>query len=335
MSAESVPSHPARVTKHRSLRLKFSSLSLSNSNKRHQPSLSISLSPKTPPDHSKSNSISGTKNSNHQRQGSRLMDFIHGTIQKLTLSPTSRSMSSALSVDLDVIDDQSTHLHNRRMSSKSRWKPSLDTIYHDEQLLSALIAFMERSYMDESIRFTQAVHQLLAQIDEQKSQSIQINHSIRSIFELYIASSAQYQVNLSSDCFASTCHKCHPKSLLCSDLETKRRIFDESLAEIERLMKRSVLGGFYNSNELEQIALTQMQQSPVAVSPSPSTPLPIILSMSRSTLSQDDSAMIGTVFGPETPDKDDFDDCLALASPSPLLRSETCASSQPELIILD
>eukprot|EP01084_Bolivina_argentea_P172733 299187_1 len=106
----------------------------------------------------------------------------------------------------------------RYMHQKIMWRPTLKDIYRDKQLLQSLIAFMERIYCEENILFLQAVQQYKCKIDpyidsDEKQCQIEDTHTLSddikrnidfqivSIYNAYIVSNAEYQVNLSYECF--------------------------------------------------------------------------------------------------------------------------------------
>eukprot|EP01084_Bolivina_argentea_P117523 208701_1 len=217
-----------------------------------------------------------------KRSSSKFVDFVHHTFQKLIHSPNS--------IDLTVDSPDDVHSKPKKSTRNSHWKPSLETIYDDDELLSALIAFMKRSYNEESIFFLQSVHQLNTKINAlcqpSKSGEIAINNQIRSIFELYIAPSAEYQINVSYNCLVNTTQRCQPDNISAYTMNEKKQIFNESVTEIEQLMVRSVLSLFYRSDEFQILAETKCP----LVTPSSS---PITLSMSQSTLSCDSVAVVG------------------------------------------
>eukprot|EP01084_Bolivina_argentea_P145433 254909_1 len=236
---------------------------------------------------SKSLKISTNLNSpTRTRQSSRLVNFIQGTFEKLTQSPIARTSSDPnLNIDphnIIVIDDTSTSL---KMTQRSQWKPSLNTISSDSRLLPALITFMERSYNEESILFLQSVRQLNSQLRQPHRNEMDIDYAIRSIFLRYIAASAEYQINLSYACSQKTTKMCETQSLSTYSMDQKRNIFDAAVAEVNRLMVNSVLGLFYDSREFQSIA--QLSNSSSLSETSLPVPPPIVLSMSQSALSLD------------------------------------------------
>ena len=138
--------------------------------------------------------------------------------------------------------------------TKSAWRPTLEYMYDDDELLKALITFMEHHTMEENILFLQSVHGLNDQmrnnelcIDTKQMESQQINHheidsEICSIYRRFIADDADTPINLPSDVLKEL------KRTLDDEVKVdelswsaKRTIFDDAIHEIERLMVCRVL----------------------------------------------------------------------------------------------
>eukprot|EP01083_Nonionella_stella_P071131 190890_1 len=235
-----------------------------------------------------------------QSSGSKLSIFIQETFDKLTNTPPNRSIRSVSSPNMTIDPMKLMRLSpsSHDMTPKSLWRPSLDMIYTDPLLLCALIAFQERSYNSESILFLQSVHHLNAQIDaliesekEHKSDESEIDESIYDIFKLYLSRAADYQINVSSECFSNATAMCHPQFVSTCDTEDKRKIFDQAVSEIEHLMINSVLGLFYESREFQSIARNCKQSPTVSPLTKPSH-APIQLSLSQCTVSMETPAAV-------------------------------------------
>eukprot|EP01084_Bolivina_argentea_P123007 218008_1 len=235
-----------------------------------------------------------------QSSGSKLSIFIQETFDKLTNTPPNRSIRSVSSPNMTIDPMKLMRLSpsSHDMTPKSLWRPSLDMIYTDPLLLCALIAFQERSYNSESILFLQSVHHLNAQIDaliesekEHKSDESEIDESIYDIFKLYLSRAADYQINVSSECFSNATAMCHPQFVSTCDTEDKRKIFDQAVLEIEHLMINSVLGLFYESREFQSIAHNCKQSPTVSPLTKPSH-APIQLSLSQCTVSMETPAAV-------------------------------------------
>jgi len=176
-------------------------------------------------------------------------------------------------------------------SYRSSWKPSLATIYGDPDLLDALERFMTKQYNAENIQFLRTARRLNAMIDDTMNQSPlmprnrfeeqKIDSAIVSLYRSFIAEdTAQQQINLKyavktriNDIFKIKSNKKKndddtkkkkkaTKAMKASSLEAlsrftlqqKRHIFDECIAEIEQLVRTSVLYSFYASPEFQDIA---------------------------------------------------------------------------------
>eukprot|EP01083_Nonionella_stella_P106303 306560_1 len=195
---------------------------------------------------------------------------------------TRRQTLSEIDIDFDannlIVLDHSSRTNNLKMKHKSQWKPSLDHICNHQRLLSALITFMTRSYNEENIFFLQSVQEFKAKFHGPKSNEIQIDENVQLLFERYIAHSAEYQINLSYSCCQYTTNMCRVQLLSTLSMHQKQVIFDSAVDEVSRLMVDAVLGRFYDSHEFQSVAQCNRKAY--------TTP-PIILNMSRSTLSVD------------------------------------------------
>ena len=142
---------------------------------------------------------------------------------------------------------------------KSKWKPSLEFINNDSELLNELIAHCTRQCCEENIEFLHVVYdlnkritRLLLSYDVTTVKEEAINIEIVSIYSTFIFKEADKQLNLSHDTFARAMED-YDIFRQCS-LNQKSMIFDECCIEIERLMKKSVLTQFYQSDTFQSIA---------------------------------------------------------------------------------
>eukprot|EP01083_Nonionella_stella_P147374 464862_1 len=143
---------------------------------------------------------------------------------------------------------------------KSKWRPSLQFIMHDTELLNALIALMTKRYNEENILFLQSVNQLTHHInallltDSEPNivQKDKIDVEITSIYSTYIINTAQKQINLSGECFNEIMYIHQRYTSL--PLTKSALIFERSVMEITNLIQTSILSGFYAANAFQSIA---------------------------------------------------------------------------------
>eukprot|EP01083_Nonionella_stella_P023161 64024_1 len=147
--------------------------------------------------------------------------------------------------------------------SKSKWRPSLQFIYDDDELLRTLTLFMRKQYNEENILFLQSVRALQYKIDCLPSTTQQIHFDIIHIYNQYIIQNAMQQVNLSYNCFNSIMSM--QSKLEDLDLSAKRCLFDSCVTEIEKLVKLSILHGFYASDDFQSIACSRPVPPPIAI----------------------------------------------------------------------
>lgn len=129
---------------------------------------------------------------------------------------------------------------------KIRWRPSLRVIYDDAVVLSALTAYMERSFNAENVLFLIAVRELL-DVDEEH-----IDDAIESIYDHFIGLDAISPVNLSYECLMQTLWQ--RGQLSTYDTTAKRALFVVCVTEIEQLMLTSILPLFYESADFAAAA---------------------------------------------------------------------------------
>eukprot|EP01083_Nonionella_stella_P190246 704638_1 len=154
-----------------------------------------------------------------------------------------------------------TRHNNYNIQEKITWRPSLNDICMDKHLSNALIEFMKRIYCEENILFLRAVQQFKCEIDQYihfesdsdlKHNQKDTDFQIISIYNTYILSNSQYQVNLSYGNFMDSLKRKEAVSTLT--IHQKREIFDNCVDEVERLIMSSVLSPFYDSAEFAVVA---------------------------------------------------------------------------------
>eukprot|EP01083_Nonionella_stella_P190245 704637_1 len=154
-----------------------------------------------------------------------------------------------------------TRHNNYNIQEKITWRPSLNDICMDKHLSNALIEFMKRIYCEENILFLRAVQQFKCEIDQYihfesdsdlKHNQKDTDFQIISIYNTYILSNSQYQVNLSYGNFMDSLKRKEAVSTLT--IHQKKEIFDDCVKEIQRLIMSSVLPSFYDSAEFAIIA---------------------------------------------------------------------------------
>jgi len=194
------------------------------------------------------------------------------------------SESPRVSIDSDE-SARSLPICFQQTRSPSPWRPSLPEICGDDQLLSALTAFMERIYCAENIRFLMAVQEFHRDIDRhiypKEIDDISMGHGqnsssstsvhrrigrdldlqILSIFDEFIVPNAKHQLNVSSSTLLNALSQ--REQLGHFSNEQKRAIFYFCRTETEHLISSSVLGRFYGSNEFAAVT-----------PPAPSRPAP-------------------------------------------------------------
>ena len=126
-------------------------------------------------------------------------------------------------------------------------RPSLEAIYKDSKLLNALIRDMKKSYNLENITFLLSVKAL-----KDLSKLADIESMIKSIYLLYIHTTAEAQVNLSYFCVINLQSKYERLGTLT--LHEKQSIFDLCVQEIEYLINTSILSSFYKSSFFQNTA---------------------------------------------------------------------------------
>eukprot|EP01084_Bolivina_argentea_P100513 180436_1 len=142
----------------------------------------------------------------------------------------------------------------------SKWRPNLDFILDDEELLIQLIHFMVKQYNEENVLFLEALSRLECTINElvmsdaiiTSATEYKINHHIQRIYSTYITKDAHRQVNLSYQCWTEIMS--HYDDFQALSLPQKADMFIQSGNEIATLVRLSVLGGFYRSDEFQSIA---------------------------------------------------------------------------------
>eukprot|EP01084_Bolivina_argentea_P166269 288700_1 len=143
---------------------------------------------------------------------------------------------------------------------KSKWRPTLTFIYNDAELLDNLIEFMTGQYNEENILFLQDVHILQRNITDLlllKSEiniveNEKINVEITDIYNKFIKTNSDKQINLSSDCFKNIMYIYQRFSNY--NINEKLNMFNVCINEIEHLMQTSILSSFYISELFQTIA---------------------------------------------------------------------------------
>eukprot|EP01083_Nonionella_stella_P170137 578331_1 len=160
-----------------------------------------------------------------------------------------------------------THEHHasepemNHLAIKSKWRPNLDFILNDEELLEQLIGFMTKQYNEENVLFLEAVSRLESNINEllmfdcdvNLVAEEKINVEIASIYATYIIHDAHKQVNLSSQCFSEIMSH-YQRFDKAMTLKDKAAMFIKCGKEISQLIQTSVLSWFYQSDEFQYIA---------------------------------------------------------------------------------
>merc|ERR1712176_268945 len=137
-----------------------------------------------------------------------------------------------------------TKLRSNKSYKRISWRPSLHIIYKDEFILNALLRFAEQSFNAENILFLLLIKEL------RNAKLHQINEMIEIIYNYYIKSGAEYQVNISSSCYGHL--MCQYPYFESFSLDQKRSMFNHCFEEIETLVNSSILPSFYWSNTFRQ-----------------------------------------------------------------------------------
>merc|ERR1719273_638720 len=114
----------------------------------------------------------------------------------------------------------------------------------DELMLNALLRFAEKSFNAENILFLLLIKTL------RTAESHQINDQIKLIFNHYIKSGAEFQVNISSSCYVHILSQY--RQFETFSLAEKRSMFNMCFCEIETLANSSILPSFYWSSAFQQ-----------------------------------------------------------------------------------
>eukprot|EP01083_Nonionella_stella_P066679 175818_1 len=255
--SQSHGSHPVHITPSRSLRNLFSP------SRSHSPSVSSTGLTVTRPSSarvaSKSN-FSPRWSSQHKSQlsfSSRSLRNLFSKVQhKITMSGSKNNR-------LDITPSHEHHtsqpqMHNLTITSK--WRPDLDFILDDEEILQELITYMTKQYNEENILFLESIGKLECNINEllMFDEAIdpvtidKINVEIAIIYATYITHDAHRQVNLSSACRTEIMS--HYQQFKALTLKQKADMFIQCGNEISQLIQRSILSWFYQSNGFQSIA---------------------------------------------------------------------------------
>ena len=143
---------------------------------------------------------------------------------------------------------------------RSNWKPSLEHLLEDSELLDALMEFMTKQYNEENLLFLLSVNALNHQIDSlihQKNvtshQMEEVDCAIKSIYETYIIEDGSKQINLSYACYSTVLLS--KDRFYSFDLHEKRILFNCCTAEITSLIQKSIFYGFFRSDGFQSIAI--------------------------------------------------------------------------------
>eukprot|EP01084_Bolivina_argentea_P152028 265263_1 len=195
---------------------------------------------------------------NNKKSIRYLFDKVQQKIGPKTKLKQIAPISDTEESEFDITDDEDIDYNKSLM--RSTWRPDLQHICDDNELLHALITFMTKQYNQENILFLQAVHKLNNNIrhillfsDEFNIVKVEkINVQIKCIYNQYILNNAAQQVNLASECFINIMN-IHQR-FTDFTLTQKSEMFAQCCNEISNLIKMSVLPSFYNSNEFQSIA---------------------------------------------------------------------------------
>ena len=143
---------------------------------------------------------------------------------------------------------------------KSKWRPKLEYIFVDKQLLTKLKNHMTRQHNEENLLFLQSVYKLNVLIDNlllfssdlNVVKHAQINNLIASIYDQYVQTNAEKQINVSYASFNNVIT--HQFKFREYSLSQKRDLFKECMVEIEKLIQMSILSGFYLSDDFQSVA---------------------------------------------------------------------------------